>query len=82
MNNNQKESNHQGGEKLKNMTLRQLLVNNITTVRKPEWNKHAYLKISGTPDGLLHPWGELHDINDFCQDILIVGETGSDWEQY
>lgn len=68
--------------KLKRMTLKQLFVNGKTVVRKPEWNKHAYMKISGTPDGLLHPWAELFDINDFHNTLLIVGETSNDWEEY
>ncbi len=43
------------------MTIESAIKCGIDKVRKPFWNKAAYLKLHLTQDGHAGPWVELHD---------------------
>jgi len=50
-------------------TIREWFAEGITRLRQPKWNEWAYIEISGTPDGLLHPWAKVYDVG--CGDRPI-----------
>ena len=74
------------------MSIKELMKNKATKIRRTNWAWYNYIVLDLLPDGYYGPWGHLHNLIgtydnpnvDDVQHLLVfqMDDESNDWEEY